>query len=74
MLDAHAHGEGLRLDVHAAIVEHLERIAGAVANGEHHMIGGDAFAGLEHDAPHPARAVVGDIDVDDLGLEAILTA
>ena len=55
-------------------MQHLKRVAGAVADGEHDVIGRNALAVFEHDATHPARAVVGDIDIRHLGLEAILAA
>ena len=44
MLDAKADGERLRLDMHAAIKQHLESIAGAVPDGENDMIGAQRFA------------------------------
>ncbi len=39
MLDAHAEGEGLGFEAHAAIVQEVKHVAGRVAGGEHD--GGD---------------------------------
>ena len=47
MLDAKADGKGLGLDRHAAVMQHLEHIAGAVAHRQHDMIGGDLLAAFQ---------------------------
>ena len=39
MLDAKADGKRLGFDVDAALVQHLEGVARAVADGQHHMVG-----------------------------------
>jgi hypothetical protein len=54
MLDPHADGEGLGLDMHPAGVQHLEGRAGAVADGEHDMIGFEEAAIVQ---VQPAQAL-----------------
>ncbi len=44
MFDAEADGEGFGVDVDVAIVEHLEGVAGAVADGEDDVATGYVFA------------------------------
>jgi hypothetical protein len=41
VLDAEADREGLGLDINALFVQHLEGVAGAVADGQHDVVGGD---------------------------------
>ena len=76
MLDAQADGERLRLDRNAALLEHLKRIAGAVADRQHDMIGRDVLAVGEHHARRPAAAVRPHVDLEvvDFALEAIFAA
>src|SRR6185369_1837125 len=76
VLDADADREGLGFDIDAVIEQHLERVAGTVADGEHDMVGGDAFAPGQHDAAHLAVAggVAFDLDFLDLGPEAHFAA
>ena len=76
MLDAHADRERLGLDRHAALHQHLERVAGAVADRQHDMIGRDLRAVFQHHARDPAAAVrpLVDREVDDLAAKAILAA
>ena len=64
MFDTKADRERFRFDVHATIKEHTERIACAVADSEDDVVGGDAFATIEHDAAHLAAAVGSDRFVD----------
>jgi hypothetical protein len=71
MLDAQAHGERLRLDPDAAIVEHLEGVARAVADGEDDVIGRNRLAARKHDAAH---APVPGFDVDGPAPEPDFTA
>ena len=71
MLDAKADGERLGLDGDAAVVQHLENIAGAVAHRQHHMVGGDLFAALQ---PHALERPVFQNQVSDLALKAIFPA
>jgi hypothetical protein len=46
VFDAEADGEGFGVDVDGAIMEHLEGVAGAVADGEDDVATGDVFAGF----------------------------
>ena len=56
--------------------QHLEGVAGAVADGEHDAIGRDVRAVGEHDAAHMAQPVAADLDVEvvDPALEPVLAA
>ena len=75
MLDPEADRERLGLDIHAALVQHLERVARAVADRQHQVAGGDPLAAGEHHAAHlAAGAVALDVDVDDLAREAVFAA
>jgi len=71
VFDAEADGERLGLQVHAAPVKHLEGVARAVPDGQHHVMRGDALAAFQQHGLHPA---VGDLDVRHLALEADLRA
>jgi hypothetical protein len=76
MLDPHADRERLGLDMDAAVVQHLEGVAGAVADGQHHVLGRQVVAGRQMQALQLARPVGGGLDVEvvDLVLPAILAA
>src|SRR6185369_9623431 len=76
VLDADADREGLGFDIDAVVEQHLEGVAGAVADGEHDMLGGDAFAAGQHHAANLAVAggVAFDLDFLDLGPEAHFAA
>ena len=63
MLDAKADGKGLGLHIHTAINEHLKRVARTVADGEHHMIGGDTLAVFQHHTAHLSHAVLTGFDL-----------
>ncbi len=52
MLNAKANGKTLGFDIHAALVDHLKRIPGAVSDGQHKMIGSNLFTAGKHHAPH----------------------
>ena len=56
--------------------QHLEGVAGAVADGEHDVVRRDVGAVGEHDAADVAQPVAADLDVEvvDPALEAILAA
>ena len=76
MLDAKADGERLGLDIDAPIIEHLEGVAGAVADGQDHMIGQQVFTAFQHHAAYLALAggVGIDQEVHDLVLKPIFPA
>src|SRR5574343_506098 len=63
------------LHVHAAGMQHLEGVAGAVAQRDDHVRGGDLLAGFQRQAPNaaPIGAVL-DVQVGHLLLEADLAA
>ncbi|MNZ81480.1 hypothetical protein D3C78_1001490 [compost metagenome] len=71
VLDAEAHRERLGLHEHAVAVEHAHGVAGAVAEGQHHMPAGDLLAALQL---HAAQLAVLDQQVADLLLEAHFAA
>ncbi len=72
MLDTEADGEGLGLHIHAAVMQHLERIARAMADSQHHMVGRDALATFQHYAVHLPHAVARfDIEIRHPALPAI---
>ena len=51
VLDAEADGEGLGFDIDAGLVQHLEGVAGAVADGQDDMFGSAMrFAAGQFDA------------------------
>ncbi|GIW70366.1 MAG: hypothetical protein KatS3mg101_1113 [Patescibacteria group bacterium] len=54
MFDAHAEGEGLRLDDDMATVQQLVNVAGRVASGEDDGRGGVLVVVVDHDALHHA--------------------
>ena len=72
MLDAKADGERLGLDGDAAVVQHLEHVAGAVAHRQHDMVGCDLLAAFQHHAAHLAVAI--EQQVGHLALKAIFAA
>src|SRR6185503_8983195 len=71
VLDAKADREWLGLNMDAAIVEHLESVARAVADGQHDVVGGDAFSAGDH---YAANLPVVDFDISDFAAEADFTA
>ena len=84
MLDAHADGKGLGLHRHAALLQHFERIARAVAGREHDVLCGQRVLPLggAHAQRRDAAAVLLDIHngvgkpnfaaaVDDLAAEIL---
>ena len=78
MLDAKADRERLGLHRHAALVQHGEGVAGAVAEGEHDLVGAQllgacfgACAARDRQAANPAGL---DPQVDDARAEADLAA
>eukprot|EP01136_Pigoraptor_vietnamica_P016349 Opistho-1_new@4810 len=71
MLDAVADREGLGLHENAALVQHREGVARAVAQGQHDVIAADLLARFEH---HAADVVALDQHIADLLLEADLAA
>ena len=72
MFDAEADGEGLGLDVDAALVKRLESVAGGVADGQHHLVGLQEFAGVQAQAAQHPRPIgdAGEFDVGDAVAEA----
>ena len=76
VLDPKADRERLGLNVHPAAVQHLERIAGAVPHGQHHMIRRDPRTTGQHHAANPPRAVSAgfNIQVRHTALKPVLTA
>ena len=84
MLDAHADGKGLGLHRHAALLQHFERIARAVAGREHDVLCGQRVLPLggAHAQRRDAAVVLLDIHnlvgkpnfaaaVDDLAAEIL---
>src|SRR3989338_1504779 len=76
VLDAEADQERFGFDVDAALVDHLEGVALAVADRQHQMIRGDVFAAAEHHAANVSDVIgsVLDFDVVHAALEADLAA
>ena len=71
VLDAEPDRERLGLDVHAAVVQHLERVARAVADGHHEVAGRQRFTRVQFHAHDLARvAFAFDQHVFDARLEA----
>ena len=64
--------EWFGFDVDAAVVQHLEGVAGAVAQRQHGMSAFDLFARFQADAPHAVRIV--QQQVGDFRLKAIFAA
>jgi hypothetical protein len=71
VFDAKAHRERLGHHVHAAPLQHLEGVARAVAQRQHHVVGGELLATGQHQAAH---AAVFDLQVGDALAEADLAA
>ena len=76
MLDPHADREGLGLDMNAAIVQGLEGVARAVAQGHDHVGRGHVVTAGDMEALQPARTIRADLDIEvlDLVSPAILAA
>ncbi len=76
MLDAHADGERLRLNVDAAIMQHLKRIARTVAYGEHDGAGCNVSSIFQRDAARTALAcgIRFNIEIGHLATEAVFAA
>ena len=76
MFDADADREGLRLDIDAARVQRMKRVAGAVSDRQNDMIGRDDSR-RRADATPRSRAVLArldDVEVDDVLLEPVFAA
>ena len=54
LLNADAHGKGLRLHGNALGMQRLEGVPGAVADGQHRLIAGDALAAFQL---HPGKGI-----------------
>ncbi len=76
MLDAEADRKRLRFDVDAACLQHIERIAGAVADREHDVVRTDMLAIVEDDPAHPLAAVPvrSEVEIRDPAFETIFAA
>ena len=76
MLEAHADREGFGFEVDAAFMEHRESVAGAVADRQHDMLGGDMFAAGQHHAAHLAThlAIKVGLPIDEQILDAAIEA
>ena len=64
MFDPHPDREWLWLHEYATLVEHMERIARAMTDRQHDMIGGDDFAAFQFHRADSACAVLAGRDVD----------
>jgi hypothetical protein len=73
VLDAEADRERLGFDVDAALVQHLEGVARAVADGQHHVVGDDLLAASSM-TPRTWRPSAVSLDVGHLALEAVFAA
>ncbi len=71
MLDAKADGEGLGLEEYAPLLQHAQRVAGAVPQRQHHVATVQRFAVGQH---HAFDLAILDEQVGDLALEAHFTA
>ena len=69
VFNPNAHGEGLGLHGDAGLLQHGEGIPGAVADGQHHMAGGDY---LPLCRPHPGNRAPFQHQPGDLSAEAHL--
>ena len=66
MLNPHAHGKRLGLHGHALVLQHLEGIPGAVANGQHGAVAGNHRSVCQL---HAGELVVFHLQAGDLGPE-----
>jgi len=71
MLDAKPQGKRLGIDGDAAVMQHLECVAGAVPRRQHHMIGFDLLARFQR---HTAQLPVFDFQAGELAAKTILPA
>src|SRR5262249_400362 len=71
MLDTEADGEGLRLEMNATLLQHAQRIAGAVSEREHDVATSQSLAVLEQ---HAFQLACLDQQIGHLALEAHFTA
>ena len=76
MLDAEPDAEGFCLHRDTSLVQHLKRVARAVADRQNDVIGVDAFATFQPHATHSPRAIDPNRDIEpgDLGLKAVFAA
>ena len=66
LLDAHAHGEGLRLHGNAGSVQHFKGIPGAVSDGQHRPVAGNdrPVGDFQSDQASILRTQAGDLRIE----------
>ena len=74
VLDAHAHGKGLRLHRDARITQHGEGVARAVADREHRVLRGERIRSVGRHDPQRGEPSVPPLQSGDLMREAHLRA